>query len=451
MQTNIKKLEKQIDIYEIFRILSSQEDFKDKKISFLDSSLTNKYGKFSIIAMNCFFELREEKGKTIINGVESERSFDEVLDKFLMENKEENTTNLPIIAGGIGYFSYDYGRKYENICTRHNDDLRIPESIIRFYRTFIIQNNETSEIYISYKVKEEYLDLLKLIENIEFKEEKLIKNTVLSKFYSHFSKGDYLNAIKRTIDYIIEGDVYITNLTQRLEIKSKKNPLSVFAYLRKFNPSPFGSYLDYGDFEVVSASPERFIRMENGIIKTRPIKGTRKRGSTLEEDEILKKELANSEKDKSELLMIVDLERNDLHRICELKSVKVEELFEVETYSTVFHLVSTIKGKLQEKYKFVDLLRATFPGGSITGAPKIRAMEIIDELEKTRRDLYTGSIGYISFNGDCDLNIVIRTAIHKEGKYYLGVGGGITCESDLEFEYEETLQKAKALLEAIKE
>ena len=169
----------------------------------------------------------------------------------------------------------------------------------------------------------------------------------------------------------------------------------------------------------------------------------------IHEDLALKNELANSEKDKSELLMIVDLERNDLNRICELKSVVVDELFEVETYSTVFHLVSTIRGKLKEEYSFVDLIKATFPGGSITGAPKIRAMEIIDELENSRRDLYTGSIGYVSFNGDCDLNIVIRTAIHKDGKYYLGVGGGITCESELEFEYEETLQKAKAILEAI--
>ena len=241
------------------------------------------------------------------------------------------------------------------------------------------------------------------------------------------------------------------NLTQRLMIDSKKTPLEVFAYLRRFNPSPFGAYLNFENFEIVSASPERFIKMKNRVIETRPIKGTRKRGITEAEDLALKNELANSEKDKSELLMIVDLERNDLNRICELKSVVVDELFEVETYSTVFHLVSTIRGKLKEEYSFVNLLRATFPGGSITGAPKIRAMEIIDELENSRRDLYTGSIGYISFNGDCDLNIVIRTAIHQDGKYYLGVGGGITCESELEFEYEETLQKAKAILEAIAE
>ena len=187
------------------------------------------------------------------------------------------------------------------------------------------------------------------------------------------------------------------NLTQRLVIENKKTPLQVFSYLRKFNPAPFGAYLDFDNFEVVSASPERFIKMKDRLIETRPIKGTRKRGATVEEDLALKNELANSEKDKSELLMIVDLERNDLNRICELKSVVVDELFEVETYSTVFHLVSTIRGKLKEEYSFVDLIKATFPGGSITGAPKIRAMEIIDELENSRRDLYTGSIGI------CDL------------------------------------------------
>ena len=201
------------------------------------------------------------------------------------------------------------------------------------------------------------------------------------------------------------------NLTQRLMIESKKSPLQVFSYLRKFNPAPFGAYLDFDNFEVVSASPERFIKMKDRLIETRPIKGTRKRGATAEEDLALKNELANSEKDKSELLMIVDLERNDLNRICELKSVVVDELFEVETYSTVFHLVSTIRGKLKEEYSFVDLIKATFPGGSITGAPKIRAMEIIDELENSRRDLYTGSIGYVSFNGDCDFIKMVNTIL----------------------------------------
>ena len=191
--------------------------------------------------------------------------------------------------------------------------------------------------------------------------------------------------------------------------------------------------------------------VKDGIVETRPIKGTRPRGTTPEEDLALKQELAESSKDKSELLMVVDLERNDLNHVCVPGTVKVTRHFDVETYATVFHLVTTIIGKLRPELDVLDLIRAAFPGGSITGTPKIRAMEIIDELEHNRRGLYTGSIGYLSLDGSCDLNIVIRTAVCKDGCYYLGVGGGITCESDLEFEYEETLQKAKAVLEAIEE
>lgn len=447
MQTKIKKLEKYIDIYSIFRALQN----KDFKVSFLDSSLQNKYGQYSIIGADLYLELKEENNKFYINDIKSEEKFEEYLKKFLNDNKEENNSNLPLIAGGIGYFSYDYGRKFENIKTRHNKDLNIPEVILRFYRTFIIEDLEKKEIYISYKNEEDLEKIEKVILNLEFYINNTAKKDILAEFQSNFEKEDYLKAIDKMINYIIEGDIYITNLTQRLKVKSLKKPMEVFEYLRKFNPSPFGAYLDYGSFQVISASPERFIKMKDRLIETRPIKGTRKRGATVEEDENLKNELSESEKDKSELLMIVDLERNDLHRICELKSVKVTELFKVEAYSTVFHLVSTIIGKLKKDYDFVDLIEATFPGGSITGAPKIRAMEIIDELENSRRDLYTGSLGYISFNGDCDLNIVIRTTIHQDGEYYLGVGGGITCESELEFEYEETLQKAKAILEAIKE
>ena len=191
------------------------------------------------------------------------------------------------------------------------------------------------------------------------------------------------------------------------------------------------------------------MRVQNGMVETRPIKGTRKRGATPQEDAALRQELVDSSKDHSELLMIVDLERNDLNHVCVPGSVQVTEHFAVEAYATVFHLVTTIVGKLREKLPITQLIRAAFPGGSITGAPKIRAMEIIDELEHDRRNLYTGSMGYFSLNGDCDLNIIIRTAVHRNGCYHLGVGGGITCESDLEFEYEETIQKAKALLEAM--
>lgn len=446
MQTKLKKIDKYVEIYKIFKILQS----KNIDSAFLDSSLKNKYRQFSIIATDLYLELKEDNREFFINNEKSEEQFENYLKKFLKENKEENNFPLPLISGGIGYFSYDYGRKFENIKSRHKKDIAMPEAILRFYKTFIIEDLDNKILYVSYKDEND----LKKIEEIMLQAQKvedleIEKNKNLAQFESNFKKEEYLRAINKMINYIIEGDIYITNMTQRLKVRSEKEPLEVFEYLRKHNPSPFGAYLDYGDFQIISASPERFIKMQNNFIETRPIKGTRKRGRDEIEDRKLKEELINSEKDKSELLMIVDLERNDLHRICELKSVQVSELFKVEAYATVFHLVSTIKGKMRNEYDFVDLLRATFPGGSITGAPKIRAMEIIDELENSRRDLYTGSLGYISFNGDCDLNIVIRTLVHKNGEYYLGVGGGITCESELEFEYEETLQKAKALLEAL--
>lgn len=266
---------------------------------------------------------------------------------------------------------------------------------------------------------------------------------------SDFVKQDYLNAIDSMIDYIRAGDIYIANMTRQISVESSRTPYEVFRYLREHNPSPFGSYFNQPEFQIVSASPERFLEVRDHKVETRPIKGTRKRGITPEEDLMLKEELAQSEKDKSELLMIVDLERNDLNRVCRPGSVKVTELFEVETYATVFHLVSTIIGELETDKTVPDLIASTFPGGSITGAPKIRAMEIIDELEHSQRGLYTGSIGYLSLNGDCDLNIVIRTAVHQNGIYHLGVGGGITAESELEFEYDETWQKAKAVVAAI--
>lgn len=226
------------------------------------------------------------------------------------------------------------------------------------------------------------------------------------------------------MEYIRAGDIYIANMTQRLFMDSRKDPYEVFRYLRSHNPSPFGAYLNYGDFQIVCASPERFLQVRGGQVQTRPVKGTRKRGETRQEDERLRQELAQSEKDRSELLMIVDLERNDLNHVCEPGTVEVTEHFSVETYATVFHLVSTVRGKLREEVSLMDLIRAAFPGGSI---------------------------GYLSLDGSCDLNIVIRTAVYQDGRYHLGVGGGITCESDTEFEYEETLQKAKAIREAVYE
>ncbi|KIR03266.1 Para-aminobenzoate synthase, aminase component [Lachnospiraceae bacterium TWA4] len=435
---------------EIFHVL-------DKKDAvFLDSSLQNDYGRYSIIGLHSYHCIQNDYGKVTINGRKTDENFESYLDNYLRKNKIQNPTNLPIIGGAIGYFTYDYGREKE-VGTRHEDEEKLPYSILNFYDNFIIEDHKEHKLYLTAcgQLKDACDSILEL--------ENLVKSVIQNppdlsykkteypvEVTANFEKQEYMDTVERMRQYIIEGDIYIANMTQKLTIKSDKDPYEAFLKSRAINPAPFGGYFDYGDFQIVCASPERFLFVNDGKVETRPIKGTRKRGETPKEDAALKQELKDSGKDQSELLMIVDLERNDLNHVCETGSVKVTELFEVETYATVFHLVSTVTGFLPINKTFVDLLLSTFPGGSITGAPKIRAMQIIDKLEHSSRNLYTGSIGYIGLDGNCDLNIVIRTAVHKDGKYYLGVGGGITYESELEFEYEETLQKAKAVVEALR-
>ena len=443
----LREYKKACDIFDIL--------YKEKDAVFLDSSLENNMGNYAIIAVNSYLNLVVRNNVLYVNGKQSRSSFEEFLKQYLKENIDINESSLPIVSGAIGYLSYDYGMKNEDINSRHKDIINIPECIFNFYDNFIIEDIKNRKTYIigNGVINDSDISVREIEEKIKTIEEKsyeVRKTQYDITVCPNFEKKEYKNAIDGMIQYIIEGDVYIGNMTQQLKVYSEKSPYAMFKSLRRDNPSPFGGYMNYGDFQIVSASPERFLRMKNSVINTRPIKGTRPRGKTLEEDKKLKNELKNSEKDKSELLMIVDLERNDLNKVCKKGSVVVDELFTVEEYATVFHLVSDIRGILKKDLNVVDLIQATFPGGSITGAPKIRAMEIIDELENERRGIYTGSFGYISLDGSCDLNIIIRTALYKDNNYYLGVGGGITCESDLEFEYEETLQKAKALLEAMK-
>ncbi len=473
---------------------------------FLDSSLQGgDRGRFSILACRPYLTVEEKDSVCFVNDSPIEESLSEFIRAYLLEHKEEPSADLPITSGAVGYFSYDFGREKEGVASSHPKMLDIPECILRFYDCFIIEDHQKQILTVaaSGKTADPYTlirEIRQLIEHVvhitseqtlPYQKDASVFRTTAEQTTLHrtdisglstaagqapmiqtkdtaapqrhqtepsvfhttveadFSGEDYMNAVDHMIRYIVDGDIYVVNMTHQLRMHSDCPPLTLFRRLRKQNPSPFGGYLDYGDFQIVCASPERFMKLTDGLISTRPIKGTRRRGNTPEEDRALKEELAHSEKDQSELLMIVDLERNDLNRVCIPGSVQVTELFKVETYATVFHLESNVIGKLKPENTAIDLIQAAFPGGSITGAPKLRAMELIDQEERSRRNLYTGSIGYLSLSGDCDLNIVIRTAIHKDGVYHLGVGGGITCESDLEFEYEETWQKARALLHAL--
>ena len=452
---NIKRVIRELDPFrpaaELFQYFADEKDS-----AFLDSSLVNQLGRYSIIGAYPYLRLVKDDSGFYINGQKTTESiFEEYLKKYLLEHKDENKSCLPMVSGAIGYFSYEYGRKLMQVPSCKENLVSIPDAMLIFYDFYVIEDRHEKKTYlVANGITEDAEKLLSCVERriSEPTEETagICTDSYNIEVTPNFEKEEYKQAVDDMIRYIIEGDIYITNMTQQLKVKSDKKPLDVFYDLRENNPSPFGGYMDYGDFQIVCASPERFLKMKQGHVDTRPIKGTRKRGETSEEDLFMRRELENSEKDKSELLMIVDLERNDLNRVCRPGSVKVTELFTVEEYATVFHLVSDIEGELEEGKTVMDLLEAAFPGGSITGAPKYRAMEIIDELENNQRNLYTGSIGYLTLDGDCDFNIVIRTVLHKDGMYYLGVGGGITAESDLEFEYEETLQKAKAVLEAMK-
>ena len=448
------ELERYVPASEVFRLAE-----KEPGCAFLDSSLVNELGRWSILGLRPYKTLiKEQDGSFTEDGVSrQDTDFETQLGEFLRLHHDENETALPIVSGAIGYFSYDYGREHMGVPSAEQDVEPIPQARVVFYDLLLIEDCREKRVWLSACGQTEDAEALlaRFRRDIERGMEEgfpTLPDAHATKPVTvrpNFEKEEYKAAVDRMIRYIIEGDIYIANMTQRLDVMSDRGPLAVFEHLRTHNPSPFGGYLDCGDHQIICASPERFLRLRDGVVETRPIKGTRKRGETPEEDEALRRELEQSEKDKSELLMIVDLERNDLNRVCRPGSVEVTELFTVETYATVFHLVSNIRGELAQGSDVTDLLRAAFPGGSLTGAPKYRAMEIIDELEHGKRGLYTGSIGYLTLDGDCDLNIVIRTALHRDGRYHLGVGGGITSESDLEFEYEETLQKAKAVLEAL--
>ncbi|NOW05829.1 aminodeoxychorismate synthase component I [Clostridium beijerinckii] len=430
--------------------------FKDSKDSiFLDSSKEDKLlSKYSFIGLNPYKKFISRGRKVTIdneeyNDVDPFEKLDEIIESY----KISINSNIPFVSGAIGYFSYDIGRVLEDLPDESKEDFSIPDSIFIFFDNLIIFDLQNKKTYITSvgqleESKNSILSIEKCLKNyIEGLPVNLEKTN--NKFFSNFDKEDYKKAVASLKEYIRSGDVYIANMTRRIWCNNNEKPYEIYRKLRNTNKAPFSAYMNFKDFQIISSSPERFLSILDGKVQTRPIKGTRPRGKDYEEDERNRNELMASEKDKSELLMIVDLERNDLSKVCKPKSVKVTELFKLEEYETVFHLVATIEGRLRENVSSVRCIRECFPGGSITGAPKIRAMEIIEELEKLKRNIYTGSIGYFDLRGNSDFNIVIRTIIKKGNKAYLGVGGGITWESIEEEEWLETIDKAKALMEVL--
>lgn len=392
----------------------------------------------------------------------------DVLNHFLeVYRLESDSPPVPFIGGAVGYFSYDLCHFIERLPSTTIDDLHLPECYFGFYDLVLAFDNQQSKAYIistGFPEMREPERMKRAARRLNEMKNKLAEMprrdteapltpvsspATPASLKGGFTHREYMAAVEKARQYIIAGDIFEVNLSQRFEAELSIAPYELYQRLRQINPAPFACYLGFDEVSVVSASPERFLRLHGDRVETRPIKGTRPRGKTSKEDSALSQELVSSVKDRAENIMIVDLERNDLGRVCRYGTVKVTELAILEVFPTVFHLTSTVVGRLREGKNGIDLLKATFPGGSITGAPKVRAMEIIDELEPTKRSIYTGSIGYLGFNGDLDLNIVIRTFIIKGGKAYYQVGGAVVYDSDPEAEYQETLDKARALVNAI--
>lgn len=393
---------------------------------FLDSATVNaKTGRFSFICIG-------EKEKLVLkagnfDGFEKLKEFYDSLKK-----------RYPEDFGIFGYLSYDAVRYIEKLPDIAVDDIGMPDILFFLPETTIVFDNLEKKVEIfGEKIKTSGGEFFNFKPFLPF-------NISFSGF--NMSKDYFVYAVEKIKRYIASGDTFQVNFSQRLEFEIEGSGLSFYNSLRKINPSPFSFYFDIDGFKAVSCSPERLIKKEGNLIETRPIAGTRRRGKNKEEDLYLSKELLLSEKERAEHIMLVDLERNDIGKVARYGTVEVDELMVLENYSHVIHIVSNVKGKVDSSVHPVDIVKAMFPGGTITGAPKVRTMEIIEELEPTRRALYTGSVGYFSFEGNLDFNIVIRTLFIKESNGYLQVGAGIVWDSVPELEYKETLNKGKAFL-----
>ncbi len=391
----------------------------------------------------------------------AKKNIENVIESFKFKIPRE----LPSISSIIsGYFSYDIIRYLENIPDTNRDDLKLPDARIIRPRELIIHDNIKKKLYFivnvfydekinNYKIK--YGQIINKIENLIFLSNynssylDNINKKIKTKVKSNISKQKFLSNVKKAKKYIQIGDIFQVVLSQRFETKLSKNPIEIYKKLRKTNPSPFMYFFNFKDFQIIGASPEILVRLRNNKVTIRPIAGTRPRGKNKKQDLFFEKDLLNDKKELSEHLMLLDLGRNDTGKVSKINTVKVTESFSIERYSHVMHIVSNVEGIFNNKYSKFETMLSGFPAGTVSGAPKIRAMEIIDELETTKRKVYAGGIGYFSANGEFDTCIALRTAVAKNKKFYVQSGAGIVADSKPNNEYLETVNKAKALLKAI--
>lgn len=426
-----------------------------------------RLARFSFIGLNPFliFEAKEKEIKITQKGKETiyQGNPFEHLQKVIKEYEGVVAPELSrFFGGGVGYFSYDAVRYLEELPEKNQDDLDVPDFFFVFAETILVYDHiqHSVKIVVNCLIDEQSPEIsyAGAIKKIEETLSKIRGNQAypssgatkaMGQMTSNFTRSQFESSVKKIKEYIRAGDVFQVGLSQRFEIEIGVEPLEIYRSLRVVNPSPYMYYLNYGKLQVIGTSPELLLRVEEKTAVTRPIAGTRPRGKTPQEDLLLGQDLLADEKERAEHVMLVDLHRNDLGRVCSYGTVEVDEFMIIEKYSHVMHLVSNVKGQLDSQYSALEAFQASFPAGTVTGAPKIRAMEIIEELEPNRRGIYAGAVGYCSLNGNLDTCITIRTIVVKGNKAYIQAGAGIVADSNPALEYEETLNKARALIKAI--
>ena len=453
-------------------ILNLIDNFLTEKNSFIFESVEKGIikGRYTIFGKNPdkIWEFNN-KNSYLINRNKKKKIKGEpkkIIENIIENFKFDTPSELPPICSLIsGYFSYDSIRYVEKIPNKCNDDLKLPDVRLLRPRTLIIHDNLKKKIfYIINVFKDEKINNYeKRYSDIKKEIDKLLKQSSLSNNYlkqkitsknikvkSNTSKSKFLNMVNKAKNYIKIGDIFQVVLSQRFEAKLSKSPLDIYKKLRVTNPSPFMYFFNFSDFQIIGASPEILVRLRDNKITVRPIAGTRPRGKNTKEDNFFAKDLLKDKKELSEHLMLLDLGRNDAGKVSKINTVKVTESFTIEKYSHVMHIVSNVVGIYNKQYSKFKSLLAGFPAGTVSGAPKIRAMEIIDELESSKRKVYAGGIGYFSANGEFDTCIALRTAVAKNNKFYVQAGAGIVADSKPIKEFEETVNKAKALLNALR-
>jgi len=420
---------------------------------FLDSCMPQSgQGRYDILAAEPQTTIVTRNGKTQLSGPEGAKtSIDnpfELLRHALGEDQEQG--DLPFIGGAIGYAGYGLANHIKSLPDVSNDPNAMPDMCFGIYTWALIVDHLKQQSWLvgpgedceAGRRREELIAVFS-----SYQQESSSKPfQVIGEIHSNLSLQQYATAFDQIRSYIHEGDCHQVNFAQRFSADCKGNPWEAYIKLREMNPSPYGAYMNTPYGQVLSSSPERFLKLKNGLVETKPIKGTKPRSKNVQDDMRLLEQLESSAKDRAENLMIVDLLRNDLGKSCEPGTIKVPYLFKAESFATVHHLVSKVIGTLTEGKDALDLLSDCFPGGSITGAPKYRAMEIIEELEPDPRGVYCGSIGYIGFDGNMDTSIAIRTMTKESGQIHFSAGGGIVADSIMESEYQETFDKASAML-----